>query len=521
VKFLPYLIYTIIFITIWGLRPPISSDSFHGLSDRPLNIVKSLKPLKYQSEHSFNEKNQKLGLIRQDSSPVLFYKTQKTIYPLMLENKHSGLTILPYKFMSMMFSSKVTFFIWHFVGGLLVLYLVQRLLKKIYSEEISHLFGVILSFSPLLIFLYVFFISEILGLVFFLLILERLENQNKRDDIIVGVLVALGLYVRVNFLWLALAIIPFIGKRYWAYLRIAVTGLIASIPHLFLVDWTMFFKRAADYQMDFSLYNNSMYFLYSFLGSWKSFIYLWDETYQVKLLSPMRVFGTDVIASIMFVLLVVGYRKAKSYERFKKNLISFFIFVIALFASIKLKADYTNYFYPVVIFQILIFSDLAFQLKNKKFSLVIGLCFMINSVFVYFNVLSKDLVSRHNLRVTERTIEEISKRKLTFYTLGESDVGRYEYLSNSQTQPIHLYSLINEKKLRTLFDVLEQTESGVIATPLRDEWSSWYWNWGEMDPTRVKQVAAKLGIKISNEVFIKKASGENAIWIFDYRKEIL
>lgn len=518
-KYIPYLIYTILFFTIWGLRPPISSDSFHGLSDRPLNILNSFNPKEYSSVHAFNLKNEQTGLVRDKESPVLYFKTSETIYPLMLENKHSGITIVLYKIFSKLFSPLWGFVVWHFLGGLLILFLLIRVLKKIYDKEIVQIGSLLACGSPFLIYLYAFFISEILALAVFLYILGDLYHK-RVNYIKVGALIALGLLIRVNFLWLAVALLPFIGKDFKSYLKIALSTFLFSIPHILMVDWSTFFNRVSDFQMSFGFVENITYFIFSLANSWRSFIFLWNENYQVMLLSPVKLFGFDFVGILIIVLstyIIVKLRKAER-RNLKKYFLSLFLFSCALFFSIKVKVDYTNYFYPIFIFQILIFSELVKYSSRKWVSyLLLGLV-VLNSSMVFHFYLRNDVVTRHNAKVALEVIKEVKHRDGQLYTIGESDIGKYEYLSSSKVRPIHLSKTLINKEFKSFVDLLDNLESGTLAVPFQDEWSGWHWHWGRINPDYIKNMAKKFDVKIFNEKIIKKSSGEKAVWIFDFKK---
>lgn len=517
-KYIPYLIFSILFIFIWGLRPPISSDSFYGLSNRPLKIVEELSPRTYSSGHTFDSQNNETGLIREKESPVLFYKSSKTIYTLMLENKHSGLTIVLYKLFSHLIEPGLAFIIWHYLGGLLILFLLLRVLKILYDDNYK-LISLVVSSSPFLIFLYVFFISEVFIFAFFLLIIENILNKKKETNFyLIGLYCALGFYVRLNFLWLALAIIPFLEFRFKSYIKVLASCLVFSIPHIFLIDWSGLLSKAEYYQMNFGFVENISFFIFAFFNSWKSFTFLWDEGYQRSLFDPFSLFSSDVISLSLLIGFLIILIKNKLYNRnkFRKIALASFIFVASLFFTLKLQVDYTNYFYPIFIFQVLVLGEVLRTISKQRLRIVVASLFLINSSIVYVNYFLKDVVIRHNLNVAAKVVDELSKRRKDLYTVGESDIGKYEYLSRGKLKPVHLAKLINSKELATIYDVLEKTGEGTIAIPYKDEWSAWYLNWGDIESERVKALAKDLQINIHNEKIIYDNVGHKAVWIFDY-----
>lgn len=526
-KYLSYFLYTIIFIIIWGLRPPISSDSLHGVLGSKPNVATSINPLQVNSKHSFHNLSNGTGFFKEKSAPVFYYKTEKDLYPIMLENKHGGGSLVLYKAFYGLFGEKYGFLIWHYLSGLLILFLLTRIINKLFNKKVASICSSMAALSPFLCFLYVFFISETLCLAIFLVVIDKLLNlkNDTKEYIYIGLLLSLGLYIRVNFLWLIIAAIPFLPKDIKVIRLMVLSGFLSSLPHIFLVDWNTFFSESLNYQMETDLAGNISFFLTSLVNSPLTFNFLWSEAYQAKMLGGLSYYLSDILSSTLLIAVTFFLIYSSKVNKNKYNVkifISMVLFVISLLLSIKMKIDYSNYFYPLFVYQILILG-VVLQKKSDKpkikyFQVLLVVGILINLTRIYGSYLDKGPVTRHNLAITQKIVDEaLSSNRTSFYTFGESDVGRYEYISNGKVAPIHLVKLVASGEIKTFVDGLDKLKKGSVVIPFKDEWAGWHWNWGPFEIERIKTISKHLGIEIFNEKIFYK-NGEQAVWFFSFKK---
>lgn len=447
--FLNILIFSILFWGSWLASPLISSDSLNSiLKEKPL-IVESIE-------------NRKI-VYSKKVEPVKEYKG----IPLLLSQRHSAVSFWPYIILNKL--SKNTFVIWHYLMTVIFLSLMLIYL----GNHSNHLANVAI-FSPLLIFQYPFFISELfLPIIVMASLIMSLDSERKIFSW--GILHGLGLLVRPNFLWT----MPFIylvklkkeNIEVKKIIKYGIGGVIGISLYLCFIDWNEFFSEVGQFQLGLqpiALVNEVLAFI---IFDPFSVSHIFSNDYLKDFLSEEFMIRLNPLS---YFLLFVFFFGLILNKQLVKYLLGIILFLILLVMSLKTEMSYTNYLYGILPIIIIYWVKLLRILKDRNtfiFRMTIY-SMIINFSLSYYASLFHSPVSWHSKSLTEKMIEEVSNDRVV-YTLGISDVGKYEYLSNGKVKLRHLFELVGKNQINSFYDVLEMTGEGTLILLDEDEWSLW------------------------------------------------
>jgi hypothetical protein len=517
-KIIIYLTYSFLFFIIWGHSPFIVTDTLEGIIKNPINIS-SIK------RNTGNHEG--FTLIRNNHPPVLVAKTHNNSYPILMSNRHSGLILTPYKLLNeyLKYPEKL-YIIWHFIFGLLQVFLLELFVRKKFSNSrISFISTMFFAINPLTVMSYAFFITEIVTINFYLLTLNILESKKKMRyrEFTMGLLLSLGFWSRVNFVWLAATLIPTIKKlKNKEIFKICIIGFLITLPYLYIIDYQGLSRNMREiYGSSGNMLTSLFHFVSLFFMSSESASFLWnDNFYNIINSMGLKYFLGNYFLWISFCIsiywVIISDKKTK--KMILENIITLLIFLSAMIISLGRLTTYANYIYPISIWSSLFFGIICEDMlkkgnKGKILATFLLIPLIINIFTSYENIYKNGPVSWHDMNIAKQVMSKIKDKKV--YLLGESDIGKYDYLSNGEFRPTYLFREISDGKYKSLGDVLEKKGKGTIAIPLKDEWSGWYIVWGEIKPSEVKRLSKFYNINITNEIFINKR-GRTLYWIFDF-----
>lgn len=504
---------------MWINNPPIPSDSLEGIVKEPI-VIEGINN-KHKAHKNFE-------IISRSKPPVLIIKKEDYYLPILMQDKHSGLIIGLYKVLNDLIGLPgLLFKFWHFIAGLLQIFLLSKLLSKRYqSGVIATLSTIIFAVHPLTVFDYGFFITESYTLIIFLIVLNLLQSPNKTSGLKLGALLALGFWSRVNFIWLAFSALgEFLKLSKKKLSALIISGFLFTAPYLGIINYDRLFGEVGGvYGERFEPLQNLSHFISLFFSTEESMSFLWSNHFYRNIgLNNGLNFLMDplFIATISLVLLWSIFERGKSLYEFKKEALSLLLFFMAMIISLGGLSTYANYIYPIRIWSALFFSIVLLNMyqrgnRGKVFCFVLTVCLSLSTFNTYKSYTSKGPVIWHNMSITNEVLSHVKGRK-NLFVLGEGDIGKLEYLSNNKVRPKHLYYEISEGKYKTFLDLLDKKVEGSIAIPMIDEWSGWYWSWGGINSQDILDQSKYYGVEISNQAWVMKDK-EKIFWIFDFKK---
>ncbi len=516
---MPYILYSLLFWGMWSTHSPVPTDSLEGIVKEPIQI---------EGINNNLSNSKKLEVLSRANPPVLIIKKESYYFPILMQDKHSGLVIGFYKVLNDLIGlPDLLFKYWHFFAGLIQIFLFSSLLsKRLGDSKLQELSTIVFALHPLTVFDYGFFITESYTLIIFLLILNMTHSPKKATALKIGALLALGFWSRVNFIWLACsALCDFIKLSRKKIVKIFFTGLILTVPYLALIDYARLSEQIGGvYGERVKPLQNLFHFFTLFFSTEESMSFLWSNQFyrDIEIFQGIHFISDPVfIISLILVLLWSILEKGKSLLEFRKDALGLALFLVAMTVSLGGLSTYANYIYPIRIWSTIFFSLILFNMfkggiKGRVFCLSLFSCLSFNAFSTYKSYYSNGPVLWHNMSITSEVLTHMKDRK-NLFVLGEGDIGKFEYLSNNTIRPKHLYLEVSKGKYKTFLDLLEKNSEGSIAVPMIDEWSGWYWSWGGVNPKDVIDQSRFYGVEISNQAWVIR-NNKKMYWIFDFKK---
>ncbi len=531
--------YILVYFSFFQTNPLVSSDSFNGVLSAKPNVVTSVdnyNELKF-SELSFREISKVDSGFKYDSLPPVYnykFAGSKRILPLMLEEKHGGLSVFLFGQWSKIFGPKYGFLLWHLLFGTLCLYLFIRWVWISFNSlSLTLIASLLFVIDVREYFSFAIFVTEPIMNVFMLICFNILAS--KRQEVwklaAVGFILGFGFYIRLNFLWSFIAILVLYFEVFWKNRRIIVVPfIIGALPQFIMMEWGSLANEAQMYAgtIDFSKYFITLarFFTYDKL--------IVSYFTDINFYQNYRISNLSILSYVLIILGLISFsyflyidikEKGARGSLLLRGSIALLLFNISLLFSLQLNGNYEIYLYPMSLLASFMLGIIIHKLllRYERFkaiavTIVAIIVTQLISAMIAYN--STTPVSWHDMKLTQSYIDYANEQGIRSpFTIGVSDVGRYEYVSREQVTPVHLYNLIDDGKFDSFLHVLHFVEKGDFVVPVKDSWSGWYLLWGELKPEEIIKLASINGIEIYQNKFFQREKGSDKIlWAFKFKR---
>ena len=393
--------------------PVISSDSFHAVLENKPNIVLEVKESKLLfSEYSEKNKRKKVGLVKDSGvEPYIQYNG----LPLILSARHSGYSFWPFILLKKITNN--SFVLWHFITILTFLFLLLRW-TELNDQKINNELYLLL-LSPIVIFQFPFFISELLLPIIFLIILNLGKPEKGKEYFLYGLFIGIGGLVRPNFIWFIPALLilnPINFRDIKKVILILIGAILGVFPYLIMIDWSLLFSEAATYQQNLSWKSLGIE-TFSLLTLDKTSVeMIYNENYIANFLSKNFFYNFSPASYFLAIMLIYSIYKMRIIRKWILLVLSYIALMIL---TIKSELSYTNYLHGLIFFILVIWYKILGNLfsENRKLYIATIVLLAINIIHGHARLLSNSPVSWHNKNLTEKVIDEIKDDPIV-YTLG-------------------------------------------------------------------------------------------------------
>jgi hypothetical protein len=126
-----------------------------------------------------------------------------------------------------------------------------------------------------------------------------------------------------------------------------------------------------------------------------------------------------------------------------------------------------------------------------------------------------------NANLHEKVLQRIRRIKtVPVFAISYGDMATYEFLSSGEVWPFHAVRMTEDyERFPTLIAMMKYLRHGALVVTLSDQWSSWYHNWGPLDPQQVIRDALAQGIKVEYEPIYLRAEQEVGLFSFSVAGE--
>lgn len=489
------ILHSIFFWGSWLASPVISSDSFNAVTKYKPNIVQEIKDQEmiFSPYSEKNKETTKKLSYEEGVEPVLVYKN----IPILLSQRHSGVSLWPFIMLNKI--TKYSFVIWHYILTLIFVMLLSKYIevkRKSFSWK-----DLVFFISPLVIFQYPSFVSELFLPILFIFALIVMETNTIKEEwkfYIYGLVIGIGLLIRPNFLWfLPVLLIFHFGHYIREWKKIFPSIMIPNIPYLLVINWKEFFNETSSAVSEI-YWKVVIVEVLSIVSFDKNFLSsAFDEKYFEEIIK--QIFTIELSITSYFLFMILLYKLAKSSE-VRIYFAAILAFVLLLVITHRHNSSYSSYLYGLIPIVILMWKSIldSYETNHKLKNLILILLFL-NLGLGFKLTLSNEPVTRHSYNMTKKVIEEIGKDK-KIYTLGVTDVGKFEYLSRDTIYPIHLYEMIRKKRFKTYIDILDFTKDGTLIFPERDGWSFWPMSFGSFNLDTFLENAKKADFMVNYKI---------------------
>lgn len=412
----------------------------------------------------------------------------------MFQNRHGGLPLYFYKLWSYVLPPEWLHPAWIAFWNAINLGLFFKVLQKFNSQRwIIYTVSFCLLIDPIFIYNYAFFISEPLTITCaFLCALLFLNGGRKKNNWAFYIL-GLGFYIRLNFLWFTIFLIPLIWKAFKENKKSAVLFFgLGILPQLVFMDWAGIFVEVSEVQDQSSIFM-------AFIWAIRALVFKLDYLGYYG-------FGEDnpFLTSPLLFIFCFLFLSLVSFSRFKLFMITVLFSSVILVCYLAGNDDNypLYYFYLPFVFWLYI-GGVKIPLKGHKgILLVLGVIFHLNnSLATLEHFLIQGFNSRHNLSLYQEVNNYVVEKKIPeVFLLNHTSRGILEYLSQDRIKTKNLDFHVRYLGLRDINDlIMEIDESeGYLLIIKNDYWSSWYKNFYHYNFER--QIELSLEYKIKLEI---------------------
>lgn len=425
----------LILFTFTNINDTVMPDeSIVAVLNQPLKIPVS--KFKYQgiNEYTFQKFND--GINKSINDPVLFYKTQNDMFPILYQDRHSGLGFFFFKFLYNIFSPKNTILIFHVSLSVLFLIISFYLFRNIFGKDKADSFVLFCALHPIFQIEYSHNISEQFNKFFIIFIIYFLHKKKLNYT---GIF--LGLMI-INKLSSVFCILP-----YLLYLimmdslslkdlrRILIPLIVIIMPYLLLIDFNELLLNRENIivgEISDSVIHYPFKDLFNFLFNPINFHgVFFDENFLLGNIG----FGSfnywkPMLVAIPFIIVTILKSDKFRLMTFFISIILFAIIVHVLIPNMAIKSYYFNDLF--VMFGLFI----AFIYHQRK-DIILLFCLMIPVSVTWGVHYNKGLVPLMSLNIYEKLVDEVKKDERV-YIVGEGDIGVVEFLTKNKKETIIL-----------------------------------------------------------------------------------
>ncbi|EQC46871.1 dolichyl-phosphate-mannose-protein mannosyltransferase [Bacteriovorax sp. Seq25_V] len=484
----------------------IPADIIYGINDQQ-DILVSDKA-KGINEKTYLTKN----IVSRNSTPILTFKIVGKEFPIKFSARHGGLGLSLYKILNYVFNEN-TFAIWHALFKSLAALLFFFALRNFIGQRKSSIATMMLVIDPMFLTSYFVFITELINLTSMMIlfyIFSRKQEINSRGLFLVGALIGFNLYLRLNFLWMIVWVIPIFYTK--ESLRQTLTKKRVSLFFIGgFLGGALFL-----YRLDIS----------RLLAEVSLVMQSWDPThlifYFVRLLMSPTAYNqyflevgsalTVPIETIlcMFVLLLV-FGKVNFSEMNKKILLGIFLSLLTVYFCTRAGENYFLYLsFLIIPIYFFVFTN---KIRIKPLVIILFLRFLVFSSAYYGSGVLAIFDYKTNEQVWNKAAAFSGKK---IVNLSDSDHGKGNYLGhNLEIYNLNRYFYEYDNMTINLALALFG-QDGVLILPERDIWGAWYQNQGIFDYQKFEEMARRDGIEIIEYDHVKKKEG-TGYYIINYK----
>ncbi len=391
----------------------------------------------------------------------------------MFQNRHGGLPLYFYKLWSYILPPEWLHPAWIAFWNALNLGLFFKVLQKFNSQRwIVYAVSFCLLIDPIFIYNYAFFISEPLTITCAFLCALLFLNGGRKNNNWAFYILGLGFYIRLNFLWFTIFLIPLIWKAFKENKKAAMLFFgLGILPQLVFMDWVGIFVEVGNYRKEGSLVS-ILYRSKDVL--FHKFNYL--AYFAFEELSPYRTL--ENFCAFLFLSILALKQNLK--------LVLFFVlsFLFSLFVIDALVQQYLAY--PIYLFYgVFIFWLIVSLKQNEKFQRIHSLIFvLIVAVHVSLSALTlehykKDGFSyRHDFSLYKQVSKHISEKQISkLYLMNHTSRGILEFFLETKVLKTETIDFKNwSLDTRNINDLLLELDSnkGYVLIVRDDYWSMWH-----------------------------------------------
>lgn len=461
-------IYILIFYITNRNDTIMPDESIVAVLNKPLKIPVDSYKFDESSIKRYRFQQYSNGFNKQQNDPILFYKTNNNIFPILYQDRHSGLGFYFFKFLYSFLSPLKTILVYHISLSIFFMILSFLLLKEIIGKERAEIFVLFYSLHPFFQIEYAHNISEQLNKFFILFVFYFIfKKKFNLTGFLIGTMI-------INKLSTIFCVIPyfmflFLNKMisFKDLKKLILPVCLTVIPYIYIIDLSELFLNRSNIIIG-DLGDGIIHYPYK-----DAFNFIFNPiNFHGVFFDDNFILGNIGLGSIQYWIPSLLYlpfifftvKKSDIYGLFSV-IIPLGIFTLLVQVIIPNMAIKSYYFNDLMFMFGIYISYIYVNKKDNVKLLFLMLPMLINWTVTYNNGLNPLM----SYKMYENVVNAV-KNDENIFIIGEGDLGVVEFLTKNKKET----TILAYENFKSYEKLLEENK-GTFIIYSKDVISEHYW----------------------------------------------